>query len=199
MKTLINLFVSLLIFGCNHPESAEYNRDANRSRVDKFLRIDSVVKDENRIATTDSSTSYRVIGVKDGDTIELLTEYSTTQTVRFGHIDCPEKNQPFGKNAKQFVSDKCFGMYVSLIHSNEFDRNHRLIAQVILGDGTNLNKLLVENGLAWHYKKYSDDGSYEMLENAARANQVGLWSDPNAIEPEKWRKGYRNTISGMVQ
>ncbi len=34
----------------------------------------------------------KVVGVKDGDTIEVLKEDNTTTVVRFADIDCPEKN-----------------------------------------------------------------------------------------------------------
>jgi micrococcal nuclease len=186
-------FVSLICLSCNHPESAEYNRENRKPQNEQFISNEIDTKnqvDDNKqdINNQEYSTTFKVIGIKDGDTIDLLINDNTPQTIRFAHVDCPEKNQPFGKRAKQFVSDKCFGMYVSLIHNNKYDRNHRLIAEVILEDRTNLNKLLVENGLAWHYKKYSKDESYAELENLARQNQVGLWSDPNAIQPEVWRK-----------
>jgi endonuclease YncB( thermonuclease family) len=52
----------------------------------------------------------------------------------------------------------------------------------------NLNKELVKNGLAWHFKKYSKDNSYAVLENEARASKVGLWADNNPIAPWTWRK-----------
>jgi endonuclease YncB( thermonuclease family) len=32
-----------------------------------------------------------VIGIKDGDTIELIDERNQTQTIRLLNIDCPEK------------------------------------------------------------------------------------------------------------
>lgn len=133
--------------------------------------------------------SFKVIGVKDGDTIVILQD-STEQVVRLGHIDCPEKRQPFGTKAKQFVSDKCFGAFVTLQVNakNKYDRNKRLIAEVILPNGDNLNKELVRNGLAWHFERYSDDDSYAMLEQKARRQKVGVWSEPNPIAPWEWRK-----------
>ena len=56
----------------------------------------------------------------------------------------------------------CFGSYITLIvnEKNKLDRNKRLIAEIILDDGRNLNKELVKNGLAWHFKKYSDNYEY---------------------------------------
>lgn len=54
------------------------------------------------------AVSYKVIGIKDGDTFVLLMG-GKEQVVRLAHIDCPEKKQPFGNNAKQFASGVCFG------------------------------------------------------------------------------------------
>ncbi len=131
--------------------------------------------------------TYKVIGVKDGDTIEVLMN-GKGETVRLAHIDCPEKKQPFGNNAKQFVSDLCFGKMVVVLPQEKPDRYGRIIAEIILPDGRYLNKELVKNGLAWHFKKYSNSKEYADLEIQAKAKKVGLWSDPYAMAPWVWRK-----------
>ena len=46
---------------------------------------------------------------------------------------------------------------------------------------------MVKLGMAWHFKKYSDDMSYDDLEREAREAKVGLWSDPNPIAPWDYR------------
>lgn len=145
--------------------------------------------------------TYKVIGVKDGDTVELLMN-GKPQIVRLSNIDCPEKKQPFGNNAKQFVSDLCFGKMVEISTDNKKDRNKRLIAEIILPNGKNINKELVKNGLAWHFKKYSKDDSYDILEKRAQKLKLGLWIDKQPIAPWDWRKSRRsaslkstNTIS----
>lgn len=135
----------------------------------------------------DQQQTYKVVGIKDGDTFVLLMN-GKEQVVRLEHIDCPEKKQPWGNKARQFLADQSFGKYVSLQHKNKYDRNKRLIAEVLLPDGTNLNKALVQNGLAWHFKKYSNNDEYAALETAARKNKTGLWSEPDAIAPWNWRK-----------
>ncbi|WP_276225303.1 thermonuclease family protein [Niabella beijingensis] len=142
--------------------------------------------DSSRLRETTYGTCYKVTGVKDGDTFVLLMN-GREQVVRFAHIDCPEKKQPFGNQAKQFVAGLCFGKYVRLIHYNRYDRNRRLIAEVILEDGRNLNKELVRNGLAWHFKKYSGDTAYAILETAARQQRKGLWAAENPVAPWNWR------------
>src|SRR5690606_27025415 len=113
--------VSLCLTSCNHPESKEYERH----------NVFQSSFSEN--TTPEQKTGYKVIGIKDGDTFVLLID-GKEQTVRFAHIDCPEKKQPFGTKAKQFVSDLCFGTSVTLLinQKNKYDRNKRLIAEIIL-------------------------------------------------------------------
>ncbi|MBW3523551.1 MULTISPECIES: thermonuclease family protein [unclassified Chryseobacterium] len=136
--------------------------------------------------------SYKVIGVKDGDTVEILMD-GKPQVVRLSHIDCPEKKQPFGNNAKQFASDLCFGKKVKLSTGWKKDRNKRLLAEIILSNGKNLNKELVKNGFAWHYKKYSKDNSYDDLEKQARKLKVGLWTDKSPTAPWEWRRSRKKS------
>jgi micrococcal nuclease len=129
----------------------------------------------------------KVIAVKDGDTIEVLLN-GKAQRVRFAHIDCPEKNQPYGTKAKVYTSDKCFGKVITLLHFGQYDRNKRLIAEVITPNGDTLNRELVKTGLAWHYKKYSADSTYSILEVRARLAKKGLWAEKEPVAPWGWRK-----------
>jgi len=131
----------------------------------------------------------KVIGVKDGDTIEILLN-GKPLTIRLAHIDCPElkKSQPFGKAAKQFTSAMCFGQTVSIANENKFDKYHRLIGIVINDKGQNVNQELLKAGLAWHFKKYSTDKEYAALEVKAQAIRIGLWADKNPIPPWEWRR-----------
>jgi len=176
MSKLFLVSVFLLQFGCDHPESKEYNE-----------RIEHISTTPSISEKSDLENGYKVVGVKDGDTFVLLMD-GKEEVIRFAHIDCPEKKQPYGNKAKKFVSELCFGKFVTLIHNNKFDRNKRLIAEVILEDGNNLNKELIKNGLAWHFKKYSTDRVYAELELKARQNKIGLWSETDPIAPWEWRK-----------
>jgi endonuclease YncB( thermonuclease family) len=80
---------------------------------------------------------------------------------------------------------------VRLQSKNKYDRYKRLIAEVVLPNGVNVNKALVQNGLAWHYKKHSKSSEYAQLERVARQQRIGLWSDSNAMAPWEWRKRRR--------
>lgn len=136
--------------------------------------------------------TYKVIGIKDGDTVSLLVD-GKPQSVRLAHIDCPEKKQPFGTKAKEMLSRLCFGKYVKLAGGGKADRNKRLIAELILPNGINVNKTMVKNGLAWHYKRYSKDESYAKLEIEAKKKKLGLWKEKNQIAPWNWRKLRKST------
>lgn len=145
----------------------------------------------SRLHGTEHKKTYKITGIKDGDTFVLLLD-GKEQVVRLAHIDCPEKKQPFGNKAKRFASVCCSGKNVTLIHHHNYDRNKRLIAEVILEDGRNLNKELVKNGLAWHFKKYSRSAEYAALETAARLQKKGLWADAAPVAPWNWRHRKRS-------
>ena len=132
----------------------------------------------------------KIIGVKDGDTVEGLY-YQFPINIRLEHIDAPEKKQPFGTKSKEKLSELCFGKNVTIIsngRNGNYDSRGRLISEIILEDGTNVNKEMVKSGLAWYYKKYSSNLEYARLEELAMKNKVGLWSDPNAVSPWSFRK-----------
>jgi endonuclease YncB( thermonuclease family) len=126
------------------------------------------------------------VGVKDGDTIQALHD-GRAETVRLRAIDCPEKNQPWGKRAKEFTSKLVFGRHVEIVGDHQ-DRYGRTLAMVYC-NGKCVNSELVRNGLAWRYKKSeTPDYGLRMLEFKARALGIGLWSEKDPIYPGDWRK-----------
>lgn len=131
----------------------------------------------------------KVVAVKDGDTIVVLFKGKQIK-IRLDHVDCPEirNSQPFGRAAKNFTSDLCFGQMVTVLNKKKFDRYSRLIAVIINEEGKNLNKELLQAGYAWHFKRYSSDAEYDTLEMDARHHRRGLWQDKNPIAPWNWRK-----------
>ncbi|WP_418508912.1 thermonuclease family protein [Corallibacter sp.] len=119
-----------------------------------------------------------------------MTLDSTLIKVRVANIDCPERKQPFSKRAKQFTSQQVFDKEVKLEFLKK-DRYGRHIGNVIYNDSLSLSKELLKNGLAWHYVKYSNDSTLQVLEDYARLNKVGLWQDSNAVPPWEWRSTKR--------
>jgi micrococcal nuclease len=138
-------------------------------------------------ACNKKETLYKVVGVKDGDTLVLLSPDNQNITVRLAEVDCPEKNQAFGQAAKQFTSNLCFGKRVQLTGTQK-DRYGRTVGQVVLEDGTNINYEIVKNGYAWQYLAYSNNMELAGLEQHARENKLGLWQDINPVAPWNFRK-----------
>ena len=136
---------------------------------------------------------YCVVKVRDGDTVVLLVD-NQELPVRLSHIDTPEKKQAFGTKAKQFTSNLCFGKRVRISGKQKYDRYNRLLAEIINENGININKELVKNGLAWHYKRYSNSVEYSRLENEARRKRINIWSDREPLAPWDYRKLRRKKL-----
>jgi len=85
------------------------------------------------------------------------------------------------------LSNLCFGRIVN-VQAEKYDRYKRLIAVVINDKNQNVNKQMLKQGMAWHYKKYSKDADYAKLEAEARKSRVGLWQDNAPIAPWIWRE-----------
>lgn len=130
----------------------------------------------------------KIIRILDGDTVEILYGKLTIK-LRLEHIDAPEKRgkQAYGNTAKKVLSNLCFGQMVTITSTGEFDRYGRLIGEIFNDQGLNVNKEMVHLGMAWHFKKYSDDTNYDALEKEARNSKRGLWKEPNAIAPWDFR------------
>jgi len=141
-----------------------------------------------------ASFTGKVVKVSDGDTIQVLKDGKAVK-IRLAEIDCPEighgrkrPGQPYGKAAKQFALNLVSSKTVRIDVITK-DRYGRLVGKVVLANGSILNKLLVEVGLAWVYRRYAKDPVLFDLEVKAKTAERGLWSDPNPVPPWKWRHG----------
>lgn len=132
----------------------------------------------------------RVTAIKDGDTFEVLFD-GQPERVRLAEIDCPEKAQPFGNNARNYAADLCFGKTVTVASNGKRDRYGRIVGIITTQDGVNVNEELVKAGLAWHYKQYSKNENIGLMQERAKAQQIGLWQDKNPVAPWNWRKHKR--------
>lgn len=140
----------------------------------------------------------KVVGVVDGDTLDILLTGRTRLRVRLAEIDAPEKDQPWGQRSKRGLSALVFSKPVH-IESAGVDRYGRTIARVYLGS-LDVNRKMVEDGLAWAYRAYLTDPRIDGAERQARANKVGLWSaTPSEINPPwRWRHGGSMQISKPI-
>ncbi|MGJ5817610.1 thermonuclease family protein [Paludibaculum fermentans] len=139
----------------------------------------------------------KVVGIQDGDTITILRVGKPVR-VRLDGVDCPELGQPFGGRARERVSALTFGRMVVVregVGAAGRDRYGRVLAQVILADGRNLNRLLVAEGWAWWYRHYAPrDAVLAGLEERARELRLGLWADEEPEPPWLWRGQRRKRV-----
>jgi len=130
----------------------------------------------------------RVVKIVDGDTYDLLTADNPVYRIRMNGIDAPEKGQPFGQKAKEYLGQLCYKKNIRVQWYSK-DRNGRYIADGYLPDGRSLSLEMIRAGYAWHFKKYSSDTVMSDAEIKARQNKTGLWSEPNPEAP--WDKRAR--------
>jgi len=127
-----------------------------------------------------------VVEVLAGDTLEVLQRGKAVRILLNG-IDCPEKGQPYGKAAKQFTAEMTLGKPVT-VEVKHLVKDELLVADVILPDGSMLNRELVTAGLAWQSRRYGNSPVLAALEQAARKAKRGLWADPDPVPPWCYRK-----------
>lgn len=127
----------------------------------------------------------KAVKIIDGDTFDLLSN-GMVYRIRLNGIDCPEQGQAYYRESKNALGMFCNNKTVTVIYRSK-DRNGRLLGDVYINNQY-INLLLVQQGYAWHYKKYSADKQLAAAEVSARKQQQGLWKDRNAVAPWIWRK-----------
>ncbi|MBD0315905.1 MAG: thermonuclease family protein [Nitrospiraceae bacterium] len=129
----------------------------------------------------------RVVAAVDGDTIEVLLA-RRLERIELHGIDCPEKGQPFGRQAKDATSDLTVGKQVAIVKRAR-DRDQHIVADVLLPDGRNLNQKLVLNGWCWWSRNYAPkDMALRQAEEVAKVTKKGLWANPDPVPPWVYRR-----------
>lgn len=135
----------------------------------------------------------RVVEVLRGDTFQVLSE-GKIHTVKFYGIECPERDQPFSERARFFSSFLLLHKLVEItpVYRDADGLPNGLIR--VSGVRTLANEQLVSHGLAWVNERVchtSACAEWKKLQDLARSNLVGLWTDPSAVSPWEWRKHRR--------
>lgn len=137
------------------------------------------------------SITGRVVGVHDGDTVTLQTSAKETVKIRLAQIDAPEIKQPYGQDSKKALSDAVFDHEVT-VEIVSIDKYGRTVGNVFIGS-TDANRLMVQQGAAWAYRKYLTDPSLLDIEAEAAKSKRGLWAlqGDQRVPPWEWRKANR--------
>ncbi len=121
------------------------------------------------------SKKAHVVKIIDGDTIEILSG----ERVRLLAINAPEKGDPYSVEARDKLRSLIEGKDVVLRFDQEKEDHYgRQLAYVFSGK-TNINLVMVEEGLAWSYIVPPNDQyqyEIEMAEDHAKQSRIGIWS-----------------------
>ena len=134
--------------------------------------------------------------VVDADTIEI-----GKFKIRLFGIDAPESRQTCTRQGADWLCAQEASRFLRSLLANDplkctqedVDRYGRIVATCINSDGEDISSLLVSNGWALAYERYSP--RYKTHEIDARARKVGLWSG-EFIAPSEWRRGVRSPRGG---
>jgi len=121
----------------------------------------------------------RIISVHDGDTVTLLSD-GKIYKIRLAEIDANELGQPFGNQAKEYLSNLVLNKAI-VAKQIDIDKYGRHVCKLFL-NGSYVNELMVISGNAWCYKKYASSKLYNE-ELIAKSERLGLWQDNNCIPP----------------
>lgn len=142
--------------------------------------------------------SARITNVQDGDSIEFAVGFHTYRGRLVG-IDAPEYTQAFGQLAAVHLSKLAYMSKDVRIERVGFDKFNRVLVRVTVGS-VDIAQAMLQAGLAWHIVSYTKQSipehaqSYAMAAYHARADRLGLWSDPNPMAPAQYRAMMRGEI-----
>ena len=150
-----------------------------------------------------ADVTAKVVNIIDGDTIKIRLDGNIVK-VRLQGIDAPERGQPYNKESTRYLKSLIAGKTVT-IKVTKTDRYGRIIGQLFAAPQDckscthtrDINLEQVKAGYAWWYEYYaneqswSDRRNYKTAQNNARKAGLGLWSDPNPVNPYDWRKQKR--------
>lgn len=132
--------------------------------------------------------SADTLKISDGDTFKICSGDSCVKIRLYG-IDTPEKKQPYGPEARDYLSKLITGKKITY-EVKATDRYKRSVC-LVYADGLCVNKELVKAGYAWAYRQYLKGpyaSEYIDSEREARAAKRGLWADSNPQPPWEYRK-----------
>ncbi len=140
--------------------------------------------------------SATIVDVRAGDLL-VISAAGQAQTIRLYGVMCPVHGQPFHAKARFLVNHLTLqrNAEITPLFNDEEGISNVLVR--IQGVKDYLNGQLVGYGMAWvkpvQCKSRLCD-EWRKLEELAKKNLVGLWSELYAVPPWEWRKVQRMEI-----
>jgi micrococcal nuclease len=149
--------------------------------------------------TSSRAAQFKVTKVYDGDTVRVETDGIVLYIMLVG-IDAPEisnqpdrEDQPFGKKAKEFLSNLLLNRFVEVKGYGTAPYPHNnILGMIYLGD-KNVNLEMVRMGLAQVCSEPPPAGldmdAFLSAEKKARESGSGMWNlGDKYISPSQWRE-----------
>ncbi len=125
--------------------------------------------------------------IMEGDTFKLDVLGATETTIRLVGVDAPELDQPFGNEARIWLTEKTDGQILR-VELKDKDQEGRSLGDVYIGARW-LNHELLIAGLAWHEVKSSQDIRLAQAQLEARSKFAGIWRSASLVAPWDYRNG----------
>ena len=127
-----------------------------------------------------------VTAIHDGNTLEVSTKENQTYRIVLMGIDCPELQQAYGREARDFLAQWLLRQEVTVqIHGK--DRNRNYLGVVFLTEGEDVRVALLEEGLAWTSEE-NPIPELEIIRRDAARNGRGLWHEETPLAPWIFRR-----------
>jgi endonuclease YncB( thermonuclease family) len=120
----------------------------------------------------------KVVDVFDGDTL-IVSLDGRAEIIRLFGVDSPDKEQPFGLEARSYTSDMVSGRVIQII---PIEKSRYEMVKVYY-ENKCLNEELLKAGYAWYNINGSIDEQWVQMEQRARYERKGLWSADNPVPP----------------
>jgi endonuclease YncB( thermonuclease family) len=172
------------------PAFSQTVSSTNRSTQTDKQKVAVVIPSEE-IDENISLIQGTVIVVYDGDTISVQSTDGKIYAIRMQGIDAPEGKQNYGDRSQKSLSDLIFDKNVIVVIDKK-DLYDRYIGNVYY-DGQDVSLLQIKSGMAWYFKKYSEDQTaenrkrYAQTESDARSSRIGLWQEEEPTPPWEFR------------
>ncbi|MEA5502407.1 thermonuclease family protein [Halotia wernerae UHCC 0503] len=146
--------------------------------------------------------------VSDGDTLVVKDSQGNKFTVRFACMDAPEIAHSKKEKASKRASDRNqfnWGTKAQIrvqqlvqqggdrvtLNITDSDRYGRKIAEIRLKNGTFVQQVLLQEGLAKVYRPYLNKcpskDLVQQAETEAKQQRLGIWSDAKFVNPWEYR------------
>lgn len=139
-------------------------------------------------------TEISEYSIHDGDTLTVVDSNKNKFKIRLYGIDAPELSQSYGKESAYHLKKLLIGrLFIQNIGIDKYDRSVSILYCVMNYGGETIiecvNHRMILDGYAWYYRYTKPvSNSYKFYEDIAKSNKLGLWKDPNPVEPYKFRK-----------